>query len=64
MDTQKKRPEARKIGSEIEEFEIDKPIPVTVERTTRGRLIDLAWMVTATLIALTILNAVILPLIT
>lgn len=52
----------KKIGSEVKEFEIDKPVQVVVQRTTKGRIVDLIWVISATLIALTIFNFFILPL--
>lgn len=64
MNELKRRRQVKKIGGDVDEYEIDEPIQVTVRRTLLGRLIDLAWMVTATVIALTLLNVFILPLIT
>lgn len=62
MKAPKTHRKVRKIGPDVEDFEIDNPVPVVVQRTIKGRIIDLIWVITATLIALTVFNVLILPL--
>ena len=62
MNAQKPNRKVRKIGADVEDYEIEQPTLVIVQKTLRGRIVDLGWVVTATVIAVTILNALILPL--
>ena len=50
-----------KIGAEKDDFEVD-VVTVVIHRSIRDRCVDTAWTVTATLVAVTVAQMLIIPL--
>ncbi|MCA0943268.1 hypothetical protein LCM28_25575 [Salipiger pacificus] len=51
----------KSVGADRDSFEIEEPIPVSIKKTVRSRILEFALTVIAALIAITISQTLILP---